>query len=115
MRDRVVLIAGWASGALALLVAAGGAASAPSGWRLGVPGGAALVACALGLAGILVVAGGGAGRLLLAVAPVLLLVLFGVPLPGVAPWAGPPLAILVLAAVVAALAGAPFRRSAAAF
>jgi hypothetical protein len=115
MRERAVLIAGWASGALALLIAAGGAASAPSGWRLGVPGGTALALCAIGLGLIGVVAGSGAGRLLLAVAPVLLLVLVGLPVPGVAPWAGPPLAVLVLAGVVAALAGAPPRKTAAAF
>ena len=115
MRERAVLIAGWASGVLALLVAAGGAASSPSGWRIGVPGGVALAACAVGLAVALLTAGGRAGRLLLAVTPVLLLVLLGAPLPGVAAWAGPPLAVLVLAAAAASLAGAPPRWSAAAF
>ena len=118
MRERAVLIAGWAGGALALLIAAGGGASSPSGWRLGLPGGTAVLACALVLAGIGFLAGRGVGRLLMGVAPVLLLVVVGARLPGVAAWAGPPLAVLVIAAVAAALAApaaAPPRWSAAAF
>jgi hypothetical protein len=115
MRERAVLIAGWASGALALLVAAGGGASAPSGWRLGVPGGLALATCVFVMLGIALVAGQGAARLLLAVAPVLVLVLLGARLPGVAVWAGPPMAVLMLAGIVASLVAAPPRWSAAAF
>jgi hypothetical protein len=115
MRARAAETAGWATGALALLIAAGGAASSPSGWLLGVPGGAATVGCGLALVALAGLAGGAAGRWLLAAAPVLLLVVVGARLPGVAALAGPPIAVLVIAAIVAALASTPSRVGAAAF
>lgn len=115
MRARVAEIAGWATGALALLIAAGGAASAPSGWLLGAPSLGAAALCGLALVALALLAGRAAGRWLLAAAPVVLLVGAGARLPGVAALAGPPIAVLVIAAVVAALGSARPRWSGAAF
>ena len=95
-------------------MAAGGAAARPGGWLLGAPSwaGTAAVLLALGLA----IAGGPkAGRWLLGAAPIVVLVAAGARLPGVAALAGPPILIVVGAAMVAAMASAPPRWSRAAF
>jgi hypothetical protein len=115
MRARLAENAGWATGALALLIAAGGAASSPSGWLLGLPSLAAAALCGLALAALALLVGRAAGGWLLAAAPAVLLVVVGARLPGVAALAGPPMAVLVVAGVVAALASAPPRWRGAAF
>jgi hypothetical protein len=115
MGGRAVDAVGWATGALALAMAAGGAASRPGGWRLGMPPAGLAVAAAVALIAMALVARPSAGRLLLGGAPVALLVVMGARLPGVAALAGPPIAVLVLAGVVAMLASAPPRWRQAAF
>jgi hypothetical protein len=115
MHARLAETAGWATGALALLIAAGGAASTPSGWLLGVPSLVAAALCGLALVALALLVGRAAGVWLLAAAPALLLVVVGAPLPGVAALAGPPMAVLVITAVAAALASAPPRWRGAAF
>ena len=115
MRALVPEIAGWAAGALALAIAAGGAASSPGGYLLGlprlVPGLVLIVAMAL----LALIAGRGAGRWWLGAAPFVLLVILGARLPGIAPLAGPPIAVLWIAGAVLALAAAPPRWAPAAF
>ncbi|HUG53122.1 MAG TPA: hypothetical protein VMR21_05955 [Vicinamibacteria bacterium] len=106
MRARALDAAGWASGAAALAIALGGGASRPEGWLLGLPSLTAAFAGMAVLIALAAVTGSAAPRLLLGLAPVTLLVSMGVPLPGVATLAGPPLAVLVLAAMAAALAAA---------
>ena len=89
-----------------LLLAAGGAASRPAGWLLGVPRVPALIVAAAAVALIAWRSGvaGGTWALGLAFIPVLLLV--GAPIPGLRALSGPPLTALALAGVVAALAAA---------
>src|SRR5688572_23058330 len=97
-RPRWLGIAGWATWALVVLLALGGAASRPGGMLLGAPSPiqAALVAAALAaLVARLGWPAGGGGLGLLTV-PVLLLV---APLPGVRALSGPPLLALALAAL----------------
>lgn len=115
MRGRGVGTAGWLIAALAVLIASGGAAATSGGWLLGVPSWPAGIAgiAALGAAAALL--GRDAGRWLLGAAPVVLLVVAGIKLPGVAALAGPPLAVLVLAGLALAIAAAPPPWSAAAF
>jgi hypothetical protein len=115
MRARALEAAGWASGALALAIALGGGAARPGGWLLGAPSGAAVLLGAASLVALRVIAGAAAGRLLLGVGAVTALVLSGLPLPGVAALAGPPLAVLIIAAAAGALAQAPPRWASAAF
>jgi hypothetical protein len=115
MPPRVREIAGWTTGAVALGVAAGGAASSPDGFLLGLPSLPLALAAALGLAALARVAGRGAGLWLLATAPVLLLVLAGARLPGVAALAGAPIAVFVIAGSLLGLAAAPPRWAGAAF
>jgi hypothetical protein len=115
MPPRVREIAGWATGAVALGVAAGGVASSLDGFLLGLPSLPLALAVGLGLAALAIAAGRRASLWLLAVAPVLLLVIVGVRLPGVAALAGPPIAVLVIAGALLALAAAPPRWGAAAF
>jgi hypothetical protein len=98
--------AGWLVVALLFVLAAGGAASRPGGWRLGVPGalavaGAALTAAALARRCGVASAAGATG---LAVVPLLLVL--GAPIPGVRALSGPPLLALALAAVAVAVARA---------
>lgn len=115
MRARAAVIAGWATAAAALAVAAGGAASGPDGWLLGLPSLPLGFAGAVALTGLALLAGPGGGRWLWPVAPVLLLVVGGARLPGVAALAGPPIAVLVLAGAVLMLAEARPRWASAAF
>ncbi len=115
MRARAAVIAGWATGAVALAVAAGGAASWPDGWLLGRPSLPLALAALVALTGLALIVGPGGGRWLWPVAPVLLLVMGGARLPGVAALAGPPIAVLVLAGAVLMLAEAPPRWAGAAF
>jgi hypothetical protein len=115
MRARAAEIAGWAPGAVALAVAAGGAASRPDGWLLGLPSLPVALAAVVALTGLALLVGPSGGRWLWPVAPVLLLVVGGARLLGVAPLAGPPIAVLVLAGAVLMLAGAPPRWASAAF
>jgi hypothetical protein len=98
--------AGWLVVAALFLLAAGGAASRPGGWLLGVPGilpllltiaAAAMLAWRCGLAA-------GAGALGLGAVPLLLLL--GAPVPGLRALSGPPLAALALAGVAVAAARA---------
>jgi hypothetical protein len=98
--------AGWLVVAGLLLLAAGGAASRPAGWLLGVPSVPALVVTAAAVALVAWRSGvaGGTWALGLAFIPVFLLV--GAPIPGLSALSGPPLTALVLAAVVAAIAAA---------
>ena len=84
MPSRTLESAGWATGAVVLGVAAGGAASSPDGFLLALPTLPLAVAAGLVLAALALVAGRRAGPWLLAAAPVLLLVLAGARLPGVA-------------------------------
>jgi len=115
MSSRGLELAGWATGAVALGLAAGGAASSPDGFLLGLPVVPLALAAGLGLAALALVAGRRAGVWLLATAPVLLLVLAGARLPGVAALAGPPIAVLVIAGSLLAVAAAPPRWAGAAF
>jgi hypothetical protein len=115
MRARAAVIAGWATGAIALAVAAGGAAARPDGWLLGLPSVPLALAAVVALTGLALLVGPGGGRWLWPVAPVLLLVVGGVRLPGVAPLAGPPIAVLVLAGAIMMIAGALPRWASAAF
>ena len=89
-----------------LLLAAGGAASRPGGWLLGVPHVAALAVTAAAGALIAWRCGvvGGTWALGLAFIPVLLAM--GAPIPGLRALSGPPLTALALAGVAAALAAA---------
>jgi len=115
MRARAPEIAGWATGAVALAVAAGGAAAGPDGFVLGLPSLGLGLGAAAALAALALVAGLRAGRWLLAAAPVVVLVILGARLPGIAPLAGPPLAVLCLAGAVLAIAASPPRGGGAAF
>lgn len=111
MRQRAADAAGWATGALALVIAAGGAAASPGGWRLGLPTATGAVAALAVLAVVAIIGGrppgGRAGGMLLGVLPLLVLVVLGVRLPGVSSLAGPPLAVLVIAAAAAVFVNAP--------
>src|SRR5258708_3794340 len=77
MRARAAVIAGWATAAVALAVAAGGAASGPDGWLLGLPSLPLALAAVVALTGLALLVGPGGGRWLWPVAPVLLLVVGG--------------------------------------
>ncbi|PYQ03537.1 MAG: hypothetical protein DMF82_13040, partial [Acidobacteria bacterium] len=88
-----------------LLMAAGSAASRPGGWMLGVPGIAAVGLSAAAAAALLAWRAGiatGVAALGLAIVPLLLLT--GVPIPGLRALSGPPLTALALAAAAMALA-----------
>ncbi|HET6899396.1 MAG TPA: hypothetical protein VFK70_13650 [Vicinamibacteria bacterium] len=115
MSSRRLELAGWATGAVTLAVAAGGAASTPNGYLLGLPGLPAVAVLIVGMTALGVVAGRGAGRWGLAAAPVVLLVILGTRLPGLAALAGPPIAVLWIAGAVLALAATPPRWGPAAF
>ncbi|PYQ46512.1 MAG: hypothetical protein DMF77_00535, partial [Acidobacteria bacterium] len=71
MLARAAVIAGWATGAVALAVAAGGAASGPDGWLLGLPSLPLALAALVALTGLALLVGPGGGRWLWPVAPVL--------------------------------------------
>ena len=115
MRGRAWWALGWAAGAAAVAMAAGGAAARPDAWLLGAPTALALVTGAAVLAGLAVLTRGAAGAVLAGLWPVVLLVVLGVRLPGVAALAGRPIAVLVLAAAIGALARARPRWAGAAF
>ena len=115
MRGRAGWALGWAAGAAAVAIAAGGAAARPGGWLLGAPTGLALVAGAAILAVLAALTRGAAGAVLAGLGPLVLLVVLGVRLPGVAALAGRPIAVLVLAAAAGALALARPRWAGAAF
>ena len=115
MRALVPEIAGWAAGALALAIAAGGAASSPDGYLLGLPRLVPGLVLIVAMAALALIAGRGAGRWWLGAAPFVLLVILGARLPGIAPLAGPPIAVLWIAGAVLALAAAPPRWAPAAF
>lgn len=89
-----------------LLLAAGGAASRPAGWLLGVPRVPALVVTAGAVAFIAWRSGIAGGKWALGLAFIPVLLLAGAPLPGVRALSGPPLTALALAGVAAALAAA---------
>jgi hypothetical protein len=100
---RAAGVAGWLAVAALLSLAAGGAASRPGGWMLGVP---AVSAVGLAAAASLLLAwragiAGGAAALGLAFIPLLLL---GIPIPGLRALSGPPLTALALAAATMGLA-----------
>ena len=115
MRALVPEIAGWAAGTLALAIAAGGAASSPDGYFLGLPRLIPGLGLVVAMAVVWLIAGRGAGRWWLGAAPLVLLVILGARLPGIAPLAGPPMAVLWIAGAVLALAAAPPRWAPAAF
>ena len=115
MRARAGQWAGWAAGALALLIAAGGAASRPDGWVLGLPGWAWTFAALAALGAVAAWAGPPKGRVFLGLLPLALAVLFGVRIPGIAALAGAPLCALVLGCLAGIVAVAPPRGQSAAF
>src|SRR5438445_6548952 len=115
MRGRAWWALGWAAGAAAVAMAAGGAAARPDAWLLGAPPALALVTGAAVLAGLAVLTRGAAGAILAGFWPVVLRVVLGVRVPGVAALAGRPIAVLVLAAAAGALALARPRWAGAAF
>jgi hypothetical protein len=115
MSSRRLELAGWATGAVTLALAAGGAASTPNGYLLGLPGLAAVLALLVALAALCLAAGHGAGKWALPAAPVVLLVVLGARVPGVASLTGPPIAVLWVAGAILALAAAPPRWAPAAF
>jgi hypothetical protein len=86
-------------------LAMGGAAASPRGMLLGVAPWAALASVVLAATGLLVLAGRGKARpsLALALLPIMLLLLTGVPLPGVKALSGSVLVPLILAVVVGSL------------
>jgi hypothetical protein len=103
---RAVGAAGWLVVAALFLLAAGGAASRPGGWLLGVPG---VLPLLLTIAATTVLAwryGRAAGAWALGLAAVPLLLLLGAPVPGLRALSGPPLFALALAGVAAAVAQA---------
>ena len=96
---------GWVTLAVVVLLAAGGAAEAPGGWLLGTPPLAvtgALVLVALGL----IIWAPERGEVGLGLLVLLVLVLLGVPLPGLRALTGGPLFGLALGAFLLALWGA---------
>jgi len=87
-----------------LLLAAGGAASRPGGWLLGVPHVAALVVTAVAVALVAWRSGVAGGNWALGLAFIPALLLVGAPIPGLRALSGPPLTALALAGMAAALA-----------
>ncbi len=98
------VVAAWAVLALVLVLGFGGAARSPDGVLLGAPGIAGLVAVAVLALGT---ARGGwrSGAVALGLLPLLLLVLVGIPVPGLRALTGPPLLALALGAGVLILGG----------
>jgi hypothetical protein len=103
---RAAGVAGWLVVATLLLLAAGGAASRPAGWLLGVPRAPALVVTAGAVAFIAWRSGVAGGKWALGLAFIPVLLLAGAPIPGLRALSGPPLTALALAGVVAAVAAA---------
>jgi len=98
--------AGWLVVAALFVLAAGGAASRPGGWLLGLPG---VLPLLLTIAAATVLAwryGLAAGASALGLTAVPLLLLLGAPVPGLRALSGPPLVALALAGVAAAVARA---------
>jgi hypothetical protein len=96
--------AGWAVWTVVVLLAAGGAASRPGAWALGLPG--VLVTLLVIAAGAAAAwrLGATAGRLGLGLAVVPVLLVAGVPIPGVRALSGPPLFALALGVLALAVA-----------
>jgi hypothetical protein len=100
-------IAGWIALGVLTLLGLGGAASSPSGFVLGVPTlaeGALAVAATAALAAI---AGVRAGIPALGVAPLIVLVMSGMPVPGLGALTGAPLLAIALSVAIVALSRAP--------
>lgn len=96
--------AGWLALTLVALLAAGGAASGPGGrlW-LGAPSAGGALAVLGAVASLVRVAGSAAGRPLVGLLPLPLLLLAGAPIPGLALLTGPVLWALALAGAVVVL------------
>ena len=102
---------GWATLAVVVLLAAGGAAEAPGGWLLGLPPLAVATALALAALGLMAWVPE-RGQVGLGLLGILVLILLGAPLPGVRALTGGPLFGLAFGAFLLALSGAsvPWRR-----
>lgn len=96
--------AGWGTLAAVTLLGLGGAASRPDGLLLGAPSLMQVLVVLVGVGVLAALAGLEAGRPCLGLLPVLLLLLSGLPLPGLHALSGPPLLALALAGVVSAFA-----------
>jgi hypothetical protein len=94
------VVAAWAVLALVILLGFGGAAQAPDGVLLGVPGALGFGVVAATLAVGVIRRGEQTGAVALGLLPILALVLLGLPVPGVRALTGPPLLALALAALV---------------
>ena len=95
--------AGWGALALAAILALGGGASRPGGILLGLPGALVATVVVVAVARLITREGWVAGSVALGVAPLLLLVLSGVPVPGLRALTGPPLVAVALAAALLVL------------
>jgi hypothetical protein len=106
---------GWAAAWALLLLAAGGVADARGAVLLGAP---SLGSAAFSTATVLLLAlwcGGRAGRALIGLAPLVLLLLVAAPLPGLRALTGPPLFAIAAAGAVLVLVAGPRRPPAALF
>jgi hypothetical protein len=106
LSPRAAGAAGWLVVAALLVLAAGGAASRPGGWMLGVAGIPALVAAGVVTAIVAWRAGVAGGEWAFGLAVIPLLLSTGAPIPGLRALSGPPLTALALAAVAVGLARA---------
>jgi hypothetical protein len=95
---------GWGVWTLAVLLAAGGAASRPDGWLLGRPGLSVLVVVLAGTAALGRAFGAAAGSPAAGLLGIPVLLLLGMPIPGLEAVSGPPLFAVALAALVLAVA-----------
>src|SRR6185503_9363204 len=106
LSPRAAGAAGWLVVAVLLVLAAGGAASRPGGWMLGVAGLPALVAAGVITAIVAWRTGVAGGEWALGLGVIPLLLATGAPIPGLPALSGPPLTALALAAVAVGLARA---------
>jgi hypothetical protein len=103
---KALATAGWATLALVLLLALGGAASRPGGHLLGLP---RVLECAAVVAALLLIGaitGFEAGRWCLGLLPIAVVLLSGLGFPGAMAFSGPPLLALAAGAVVLMLSAA---------
>ena len=100
MKAQALATAGWATLALILLLALGGAASRPGGHLLGLPDLLQIGVLVAGLFLLGSLVGFGAGRLCLGLLPILVLLVSGLRFPGATALSGPPLLALAAGAIV---------------
>jgi len=99
-------IAGWIAWGVVIMLGVAGAASSPSGLVIGVPSAAEVAVAALAVAALAAATGLGLGKPALGLTPLLILIAFGISIPGLGALTGGPLLALALALAVVALATA---------